>query len=58
MALNIYRIIQANSGIKKAAIAQKIGRSEATVKRYAKLLSEARLIEYKDSKKTGGYFAK
>ena len=58
LALEIYRIIQANPGIKKAAIAQKIGRSETTVKRYAKMLSDAQLIEYKDSKKTGGYFTK
>lgn len=58
LALEIYQIIQANPGIKKAAIAQKIGRSETTVKRYAKLLSDAQLIEYKDSKKTGGYFTK
>lgn len=58
LALEIYRIIKANPGIKKAAIAQKVNRSEATVKRYAKQLSEAKLIEYKDSNKTGGYFVK
>ena len=58
LALEIYLIVQANPGIKKAAIAQKINRSEATVKRYAKVLSDANLIEYKDSNKTGGYFAK
>lgn len=58
LALEICRIIKANPGIKKAAIAQKVNRSEATVKRYAKQLSEAKLIEYKDSNKTGGYFVK
>ena len=28
------------------------------VKRYTKMLADADLIEYKDSNKTGGYFAK
>ena len=34
------------------------GKSEATVKRYAKILVDANLIEYKNSNKTGGYYAK
>lgn len=58
VALEILHLIQANPGIKKAAIAQQIGKSETTVKRYAKMLADANLIEYKDSNKTGGYFAK
>ena len=58
VALEILHLIQANPGIKKAAIAQQIGKSETTVKRYVKMLADANLIEYKDSTKTGGYFAK
>lgn len=58
VALEILHLIQANPGIKKAAIAQQIGKSETTVKRYVKMLADANLIEYKDSNKTGGYFAK
>ncbi len=56
--LKTLQLIQTNPGIKKATIAQQIGKSETTVKRYAKMLADANLIEYKDSKKTGGYFAK
>lgn len=58
VVLEVLRLIQSNPGIKKIAIAQQIRRSETTVKRYVKILTDANLIEYKDSNKTGGYFAK
>lgn len=58
VVLEVLRLIQSNLGIKKIAIAQQIRRSETTVKRYVKILTDAKLIEYRDSNKTGGYFAK
>lgn len=58
VVLEVLRLIQSNPGIKKIAIAQQIRRSETTVKRYVKILIDANLIEYKDSNKTGGFFAK
>lgn len=58
VVLEVLRLIQSNPGIEKIAIAQQIRRSETTVKRYVKILTDAKLIEYRDSNKTGGYFAK
>ena len=54
VVLEVLRLIQSNPGIKKIAIAQQIRRSETTVKRYVKILTDAKLIEYKDSNKTDG----
>ena len=38
--LKTLQLIQTNPGIKKATIAQQIGKSETTVKRYAKMLAD------------------
>ena len=41
---------------RKTQIRQKLSIPEKTLERYIKILRDAGLIEYKGSKKTGGYF--
>lgn len=52
----IYFEIKAYPGIRKVSLIPMVGKSEATVKRVLKQLSKNNLIEYRGSKKTGGYF--
>lgn len=52
----VYQIILANPGVKKSEIAIRIGKSVSSVKRYVKVLTDNNLIEYRDSKKTGGLY--
>lgn len=52
----IYFEIKAYPGIRKVYLIPMVGKSEATVKRVLKQLSKNNLIEYRGSKKTGGYF--
>lgn len=52
----IVEYVQANPNAKSKAIADVVGKSYATVKRYVVLLKDAGLIEYKGSLKTGGWF--
>lgn len=52
----VYQVILANPGIKKSEIATRIGKSVSSVKRYVKVLTDNNLIEYRDSKKTGGLY--
>ena len=54
----VYEIIVGSPGIKKGEIAKQIGKSESSVKRYVKVLTGADLVEYRDSKKTGGLYPK
>ena len=54
----VYEIIVASPGIKKGEIAKQIDKSESSVKRYVKVLTDADLVEYRDSKKTGGLYPK
>lgn len=55
---NIVEIIRATPGIKAQAIAQRIKRSERTVRRVLNKLATAFKIEYHGSKKTGGWHIK
>ena len=54
----VYEIIVGSPGIKKGEIAKQIDKSESSVKRYVKVLTDADLVEYRDSKKTGGLYPK
>lgn len=53
---DIYFAIKRYPGVRKVSLVPMVGKSEATVKRALKQLSENNLIEYRGSKKTGGYF--
>ena len=52
----MYQMILSTPGIKNGEISKKIGKSESTIKRYVKLLTDGGLVEYRDSKKTGGLY--
>jgi ATP-dependent DNA helicase RecG len=52
----VYQMILSTPGIKNGEISKKIGKSESTIKRYVKLLTDGGLVEYRDSKKTGGLY--
>ncbi|MDE5797363.1 MAG: winged helix-turn-helix transcriptional regulator [Muribaculaceae bacterium] len=52
----IYFAIKKHPGVRKVSLIPMVGKSEATVKRALKQLSKNNLIEYRGSKKTGGYF--
>jgi predicted HTH transcriptional regulator len=41
--------------IKRSSLEQMMGKSNATIERYLKMLKENELIEYIGSNKTGGY---
>jgi ATP-dependent DNA helicase RecG len=55
---DVLEIIKSNPGIKKTAIITHVGKSKATLTRYLKQLVDKKLIEYKGSDKTGGYYLK
>ena len=54
----VYEIIVGSPGIKIGEIAKQIDKSPSSVKRYVKVLTDADLVEYRDSKKTGGLYSK
>ena len=58
MSLMIARIIANTPGISKPQLVAKIGKSRATVTRVLSLLRSMGKIEYRGSKKTGGYYLK
>ena len=51
-----YEIIRSNPGIQRKDIIKKTNRGSSTIDRHLALLVEERLIEHRDSKKTGGYY--
>jgi len=53
-----YTIIRLNPGIQRKGIADISGRSVAAIGRHIAILIKEDLIEQRDSKKTGGYYAK
>lgn len=53
---NILQVVKGHPGISRINIVPIVGKSEATVKRALKALGEKGFIEYRGSKKTGGYF--
>jgi len=52
----IYNRIVSSPGISAVALADEFGRSIITIKRALKRLVDLNIIEYRGSKKTGGYF--
>lgn len=53
----VLSIIKNNPGISRIKIIPLINKSEATIRRALKALGEMGYIEYRGSKKTGGYFS-
>ena len=54
----LFEIISKNSGLSAVEISIKSNIPLRTVQRQVKELKDKNLIEYKGSKKTGGYYAK
>ncbi len=54
----VLRIVRENAGISRISIVPIIRKSEVTVKRALRTLVKNGLIEYRGSKKTGGYFTR
>ena len=57
MVETISETIKSNPGISLIGIVQKVGRSRATVARLVATLKKEGCVEYRGSKKTGGYFS-
>ena len=53
----INETIKSNPGISLIGIVEKVGRSRATVARVVAALKKEGCVEYRGSKKTGGYFS-
>jgi len=53
----IYNRIVSSPGISAVALADEFGKSIITIKRALKILVDLNMIEYRGSKKTGGYFS-
>lgn len=51
-------LIQSHPGISANALIKETDKSVITIRRSVKTLTDADLIEYRGSKKTGGYFIK
>ena len=51
-----YEIIRNNPGIQRKVIILKTNRGSSTIDRHLAILIEKKLIEHRDSKKTGGYY--
>lgn len=58
MLKEVLDFIKNNPGARKPSIINYIGKSEVTIKRYLNELVALNLIEYRGSKKTGGYYIK
>ena len=54
----ILAFLEKKPGAKGGEITQFLQKGTSTMERYLKLLKEKRLIEYRGSRKTGGYFKK
>ena len=57
MGETINDTIKSNPGISLIGIVEKVGRSRATVARIVAALKKEGCVEYRGSKKTGGYFS-
>ena len=57
MGETISETIKSNPGISLIGIVEKVGKSRATVARVVATLKKEGCIEYRGSKKTGGYFS-
>lgn len=54
--IELVTLINGNEGLKTAEIATKRGKSKPTIERYLKQAKQLRIIEYRGSPKTGGYY--
>jgi ATP-dependent DNA helicase RecG len=54
--IELVTLINSNEGLKTAEIATKRGKSKPTIERYLKQAKQLRIIEYRGSPKTGGYY--
>jgi len=52
----VYIIVLRNEGIKAKDIAKQANRPKNTIDKYLKILKDHRMISYKGSNKTGGYY--
>ena len=52
-----YTIVRSNPGIQRKDISDISGKSIPTIDRHIAILMKKGLIEHRDSKKTGGYYA-
>ena len=52
----VYQIILRKGGIKAKMIAEEVKRPKKTIDRYLKKLKDLKIIIYKGSNKTGGYY--
>jgi ATP-dependent DNA helicase RecG len=52
----VYIIVLRNEGIKAKDIAKQANRPKNTIDKYLKILKNHRMISYKGSNKTGGYY--
>ena len=55
--LATYQLIKTNPGIKRKDIVARSGLVSSTRSRHIAILIKKKLIEHRDSKKTGGYYA-
>ena len=55
---DVLNLLKLQPGLNATEIAQKLGKSIPTIKRYLSSLSKSTLIEFKGAPKTGGYFLK
>lgn len=53
-----YTIVRSNPGIQRKEISDISGKSIPTIDRHIAILTKKGLIEHRDSKKAGGYYAK
>jgi predicted HTH transcriptional regulator len=53
-----YLAIKENPGIQRKGISKLTGKSIPTIDRHLSFLTKSRLIEHRDSDKTGGYYVK
>ena len=51
-----YRVVKDNPGIQRKRISELTGKSIPTIDRHIAILVKEKLIEHKDSDKTGGYY--
>lgn len=54
--IDVLTALQSNQGLRISSLQNKINIPAKTLERYVKILKEINLIEYRGSKKTGGYY--
>ena len=54
--VKVLKVIHIQKGVNRIELIDKIGKGKTTIERYLKVLKRIELIEYRGSKKTGGYY--